>query len=146
MTNLLADNVIGIPINAETFSFQRQPKRLVSHPACQDHVTSSNIKQRKSVICKMNKLGERMDYLAQGIREHVRLSPKLKETLKGKLRLGAKILQAGGLERIFNKLFSVKDGEKLLKVSQCYLSTTSGPMAGLLFISTDKVAFCSERL
>lgn len=75
----------------------------------------------------------------------VRVSPKLTETVKGKLRLGAKILQVGGLERIFKKLFSVKDGEKLLKVSQCYLSTTSGPMAGLLFISTDKVEFCSER-
>ncbi|XP_059278728.1 GEM-like protein 6 [Lycium ferocissimum] len=144
MTNLLTDNVIAIPINAETFSFQRQPKRLMLHPVCQDHV-SSNTKQRNSVICKMNKLGERMDCLAQGIREHVRLSPKLTETVKGKLSLGAKILQVGGLERIFKKLFSVKDDEKLLKVSQCYLSTTSGPMAGLLFLSTDKVAFCSER-
>ncbi|KAG5128675.1 hypothetical protein JHK82_029510 [Glycine max] len=37
------------------------------------------------------------------------------------------------------------EGERLLKVSQCYLSTTSGPLAGLLFISTDRVAFCSER-
>jgi len=32
-----------------------------------------------------------------------------------------------------------------LKVSQCYLSTTAGPIAGLLFVSTEKVAFCSER-
>jgi uncharacterized membrane protein len=32
-----------------------------------------------------------------------------------------------------------------LKASQCYLSTTSGPIAGLLFISTHKVAFCSEK-
>ncbi|PQP98359.1 putative GEM-like protein 8 [Prunus yedoensis var. nudiflora] len=34
---------------------------------------------------------------------------------------------------------------ELLKASQCYLSTTAGPIAGLLFISTDKIAFCSER-
>ncbi|CAN4090347.1 unnamed protein product [Withania somnifera] len=93
----------------------------------------------------MNKLGERMDSLAQGIRNHVSLSPKLAETLKGKLSLGAKILQVGGLEKIFKKKFSVRDDEKLMKVSQCYLSTTAGPMAGLLFISTEKVAFCSER-
>ena len=75
----------------------------------------------------------------------VSLSPKLTETLKGKLSLGAKILQVGGLEKIFRQKFSVRDDEKLLNVSQCYLSTTAGPIAGLLFISTDKIAFCSER-
>lgn len=61
------------------------------------------------------------------------------------MRLGAKILQVGGVGKIFKRNFDVKDGEKLVKTSQCYLSTTAGPIAGLLFISTDKVAFCSER-
>ncbi|KAM3235234.1 hypothetical protein P3L10_015270 [Capsicum annuum] len=98
----------------------------------------------KSVIGKMNKLGERMDCLLQGIREHVSLSPNLTEMVKGKLNLGAKLLKVGGLEKIFKQKFSVKDDEKLLKVSQCYLSTTAGPIAGLLYISTDKIAFCRE--
>lgn len=75
----------------------------------------------------------------------VRLAPKITETVKGKLSLGAKILHVGGMEKIFKQLFSVREGEKLLKASQCYLSTTAGPIAGLLFISTDKVAFRSER-
>lgn len=75
----------------------------------------------------------------------VRLGPKITDTVKGKLSLGARILQVGGVQKVFKQLFSAKDGEKLLKASQCYLSTTSGPIAGLLFISTDKVAFCSER-
>ncbi|KAK2405563.1 hypothetical protein P8452_11023 [Trifolium repens] len=70
---------------------------------------------------------------------------KITNTVKGKLNLGARILQVGGVEKVFMQLFSVKDGEKLLKASQCYLSTTSGPIAGLLFISTHKVAFYSER-
>ncbi|KAI3982839.1 hypothetical protein MKX01_010322 [Papaver californicum] len=39
----------------------------------------------------------------------------------------------------------VEVGEKLLKVSRCYLSTTAGPIAGLLFVSTEKIAFCSEK-
>ncbi|KAK4720674.1 hypothetical protein R3W88_010907 [Solanum pinnatisectum] len=86
-----------------------------------------------------------MDCLAQGIREHLSLSPKLTETVKGKLSLGTKILQVGGLEKIFKQKFSVKDDEELLNVSQCYLSTTAGPIAGILFISTEKIAFCSER-
>ena len=75
----------------------------------------------------------------------MKLGPKITDTVKGKLRLGARILQVGGVGKVFMQLFSVKDGEKLLKASQCYLSTTSGPIAGLLFISTHKVAFCSEK-
>ncbi|KAL3370133.1 hypothetical protein AABB24_007265 [Solanum stoloniferum] len=152
MKNLLGRNEVSVPMSSAVYSFERQQKRLLSLSACQDHLPSATskhlpkIKQRKSVISKMNKLGERMDCLAQGIREHVSLSPKLTETVKGKLSLGAKILQAGGLEKIFKQKFRVKDDEELLNVSQCYLSTTDGPIAGLLFISTDKIAFCSERL
>ncbi|XVF44586.1 hypothetical protein PTKIN_Ptkin02bG0136500 [Pterospermum kingtungense] len=75
----------------------------------------------------------------------VRLGPKITETVKGKLSLGARILQVGGVEKIFKQLFSVREGEKLLKACQCHLSTTAGPIAGLLFISSEKVAFCSDR-
>lgn len=75
----------------------------------------------------------------------MRLGPKLSETVKGKLSLGARILQVGGVEKVFKKKFNITDDEKLLKASQCYLSTTAGPIAGLLFVSTERVAFCSER-
>lgn len=79
------------------------------------------------------------------IREHVRMGHKFSETVKGKLSLGARIIQQGGRENIFKKMFVVSEEEKLLKASQCYLSTTQGPIAGLLFISTQNVGFCSER-
>ncbi|MFS7968186.1 putative GEM-like protein [Helianthus anomalus] len=82
---------------------------------------------------------------AYRVRDHVKMGPKLSETLKGKLRLGAKIIQKGGRENIFKEVFGANDGEKLLKASQCYLSTSAGPIAGILFISTQKLAFCSER-
>nr|GLL35978.1 GEM-like protein 4 [Ipomoea trifida] len=48
----------------------------------------------------------------------VRLRPKITDTVKGKLILGAKLLQAGGVQKVFNKKFSAKEGEKLLKASQ----------------------------
>jgi len=75
----------------------------------------------------------------------VRLGANISETIKRKLSLGARILQVGGVEKIFMQYFSVKEDESLLKVSHCYLSTTSGPLSGLLFISNEKVAFCSDR-
>lgn len=73
------------------------------------------------------------------------MGPKLSETVKGKLSVGARIIKEGGRENIFKHIFGMSDGEKLLKASQCYLSTTTGPIAGILFISTQKVTFCSER-
>eukprot|EP00261_Vitis_vinifera_P036811 XP_019078054.1 PREDICTED: GEM-like protein 4 [Vitis vinifera] len=75
----------------------------------------------------------------------MRLGPKFSETVKGKLSLGARILQVGGVKRVFKQIFGVGEGEKLLKASQCYLSTTGGPIAGLLFISSQRIAFCSDR-
>ena len=75
----------------------------------------------------------------------VKLGSKLSETVKGKLSLGAKVIKEGGRGNIFKQIFGVNEGEELLKASQCYLSTTGGPIAGLLFISTQKIAFCSER-
>ncbi|KAL1803554.1 hypothetical protein ACET3Z_032201 [Daucus carota] len=75
----------------------------------------------------------------------MKLGPRISETLKGKLNLGVMILRTGGLTKVFNQKFSMR-GEKLLKASQCYLSTTAGPTAGLLFISTDRIAFCSESI
>ncbi|XP_047341726.1 GEM-like protein 7 [Impatiens glandulifera] len=66
-------------------------------------------------------------------------------TVRRKLRLGAKIIQNGGLGKVFKRSFKVMEGEKLERVTECSLSTTAGPIAGLLFISTQKIAFCSEK-
>ncbi|XP_047312494.1 GEM-like protein 4 [Impatiens glandulifera] len=72
-------------------------------------------------------------------------SNNISTTLKRKLRLGATILQNGGLEKLFKRNFIVTDGERLVTTSQCYLSTTAGPIVGLLFISSEKIGFLSER-
>ncbi|XP_019097211.1 PREDICTED: GEM-like protein 6 [Camelina sativa] len=88
---------------------------------------------------------KKTDSFTKGARDQDKLEPKLSETVKRKLSLGAKILQMGGLEKIYKRLFKVCDEEKLFKAYQCYLSTTAGPISGLLFISSKKIAFCSER-
>ncbi|GMN52598.1 hypothetical protein TIFTF001_021741 [Ficus carica] len=75
----------------------------------------------------------------------MKLGTKITETVKGKLSLGARILQVGGLKKVYKQLFSVTEEEKLLKAFQCYLSTTAGPIAGLLFISSEKIAYCSQK-
>ncbi|XVF67042.1 hypothetical protein PTKIN_Ptkin10aG0089300 [Pterospermum kingtungense] len=158
MKNQLLEQVIGLPmIRSSTYRVERTPRRYLPDAAGQYRISSSaegSAALKKSfgiagkgnfVLKRMNKLGKKADTFAHGVREHVRLGPKITETVKGKLSLGARILQVGGVEKIFKQLFSVTEGEKLLKACQCYLSTTAGPIAGLLFISSEKVAFCSDR-
>ncbi|KRG90601.1 hypothetical protein GLYMA_20G101800v4 [Glycine max] len=73
---------------------------------------------------------ETYDQLQNSVNRYLPVSVRtnISETVKRNLSLGV-----------------LRRGEDVKKVSQCYLSTTSGPLAGFLFISTDKVAFCSER-
>ncbi|KAK9691453.1 hypothetical protein RND81_09G197500 [Saponaria officinalis] len=61
----------------------------------------------------------------------------MNKLVKGKLRLGA--------DKVFRQIFSIREGEQLLKAFKCSLFTTAGPIAGRMFISTEKVAFCSDR-
>ncbi|KAG4984678.1 hypothetical protein JHK87_029427 [Glycine soja] len=144
-TSLLHNLVVGTPIISATYDKLQTPvNRYLLDPAIQCHYSTTTSKQSR-VYSVANKLGRKTGSLSQGVQEHVRLGTNISETVKRKLSLGARILRVGGVDKVFKQFFSVEEGERLLKVSQCYLSTTSGPLAGFLFISTDKVAFCSER-
>ncbi|THG13982.1 hypothetical protein TEA_024851 [Camellia sinensis var. sinensis] len=121
MKQILA-HVSGIPVSSLSMAY---PNRLFLEPAS----GQSHIPPPSNGPLKLKQLS---------------LGLKISETVKGKLSLGAKIIRVGGVEKIFKHNFSIREGEKLSKASQCYFSTTAGPIAGL-FISTDKVAFCSER-
>uniref|UniRef100_A0A0D9W7D4 GRAM domain-containing protein n=1 Tax=Leersia perrieri TaxID=77586 RepID=A0A0D9W7D4_9ORYZ len=148
-------HVIGFPVTAKAYGIEEEVSSRgqsfrkadgdhlavsLSHPS---PYTSFGYKHgsKGQVIHWVSKLSRK----AQGFREHVTLGPKLSETVKGKLSLGAKILQAGGIERVFRKAFSAEKGERLVKALQCYLYTTGGPIAGMLFVSTRKIAFRSDR-
>ncbi|XP_040998612.1 putative GEM-like protein 8 [Juglans microcarpa x Juglans regia] len=122
-----------------------EPSSLFHSPSSSDGSSSFKPYKEDSEKGQKKKHGKKNNSFACRIREHVKLGPKLSETVKGKLQLGAKIIQGGGRENIFRQIFGIREGEQMLKASQCYLFTTAGPIAGLLFISTEKVAFCSER-
>lgn len=145
-TSFLHELLNGISISS-TCSVGKSSKRYLpdSSGVYSKSIAKSRQGKLNSVLTKMNMFGRKGDSFAHGVREHVRLGPKITDTVKGKLRLGARILQVGGVEKVFMQLFNANDGEKLLKASQCYLSTTSGLIAGLLFISTHKIAFCSDK-
>lgn len=137
-------------IETSTMYLEAKP----SEHSGQHHQTTSSVNESQSSIQnrvkfvhnKIKMLGKNADVIAHGFREHVRLSPGITATVKGKLSFGARVLQLGGIERVFRILFSWEDGEKLMESFECYWSTSTSPIAaGLLFISTEKVAFWSER-
>ncbi|KAK2636874.1 hypothetical protein Ddye_031666 [Dipteronia dyeriana] len=57
----------------------------------------------------------------------------------------AKAITEGGFESLFKQTFQTEPNEKLKKTFARYLSTTTGPVAGTLYLSTARVAFYSDR-
>lgn len=123
MKSMLGDHVLrnGLSKIAPDQTRQKAIKLLPGPSSHEDGSSTSKQGRTGSVFSTMNKLVQR------------------------KLSLGAKIVQVGGVEKVFRRIFSVREGEQLLKASQCCLSTTAGPIPGRLFISTEKLAFCSDK-
>ena len=74
----------------------------------------------------------------------VKVSSSFTEAAMARIAQGTKVLTEGGHEKIFNQTFGSLQGEKLSKAYVCYLSTSSGPVIGTLYVSTKRVAFCSD--
>ncbi|CAN6304771.1 unnamed protein product [Urochloa humidicola] len=139
MESFAQDHVIGIPLA----SFAYAQEETQGKPSCSALIHKKN--KRSSFIVRMSKLSQKTDTYMQGFKEHLTLGPKFSETIRGKLSFGAKVLQAGSIDKVFREYFVVEKDEKLLKAFQCYLSTTAGPIAGMLFISSEKIGFHSDR-
>ncbi|KAC9216377.1 hypothetical protein E3N88_46185 [Mikania micrantha] len=94
---------------------------------------------------------ERKDSLAVSTKNHgnfvilVDLGPKFLETVKHKLSYCAKFLPLGHKGRIFSKNLNMRDCEKMLHASRCSIYTTAGAITGILFVSSERVGFCSDK-
>jgi hypothetical protein len=62
-----------------------------------------------------------------------------------RLTQGTKVYAEGGHNRVFHQTFGAMPGEKLRKAYACYLSTSSGPVIGTLYLTTARLAFCSDN-
>ncbi|KAG7032677.1 GEM-like protein 4, partial [Cucurbita argyrosperma subsp. argyrosperma] len=117
MEALMKQDVVGIPFGMAAFRpAEKSLKRLFPAPVgnqSPDGEPRAKQCREDAVVSRGKKVGSFVD----GVRQHaaVRLGQKIRETVKGKLSLGAKILQVGGLRK-GKQLFSLKEGEKLLKV------------------------------
>ncbi|CAA7023444.1 unnamed protein product [Microthlaspi erraticum] len=70
-------------------------------------IPTSSKKSEQQSKAKMTLQKKKTDGFTHGDRDQAKLGPKLTEKVKRKLSLGARILQMGGLEKIYQKLFKV---------------------------------------
>jgi hypothetical protein len=75
----------------------------------------------------------------------VKTGPSFADAAVGRIAQGTKVLTEGGYEKIFRQAFETVPEEKLLKSYACYLSTSAGPVMGTMYLSTAKLAFCSDN-
>ncbi|KAL6179384.1 hypothetical protein ACLB2K_050899 [Fragaria x ananassa] len=82
--------------------------------------------------------------LAGNMWQHLKTGPSFADAAVGRIAQSAKVIAEGGYEKIFQKNFETVPEEQLLKTFACYLSTSAGPVMGVIYLSTAKLAFCSD--
>ncbi|XP_043716616.1 GEM-like protein 1 [Telopea speciosissima] len=102
-----------------------------------------------NVLGRFGKQVEGCAKKAEGVTEnvwhHLKTSPSFTDAAMARLAQGTKVLAEGGHEKVFQQTFQLLPEEKLLKPYACYLSSSSGPVIGTLYLSNKRVAFCSDN-
>lgn len=115
--------------------------------------TSSSSCKRpiEKILEALSQCGKRVEYatrkaeaMADNVWQHLRISPSLTDAAMARLAQGTKVLAEGGNDHVFKQAFNTLPGEELLNSYACYISTSSGPVIGTLYLSTQRVAFCSD--
>lgn len=75
----------------------------------------------------------------------VNTGSSLVDATMGRIAQGTKVIAEGGYEKIFRQTFDTLPEEQLKKSYACYLSTSAGPVMGVLYLSSAKLAFCSDN-
>ncbi|CAJ1957559.1 unnamed protein product [Sphenostylis stenocarpa] len=93
---------------------------------------------------KVQEATKQAEIMVDNICNHLSVSSRPADAALGKLIQGTKVIASGGSEKLFQQTFGVFPGEKLLQPYACYVSTNSVPLIGTLYISTKRLAFCSD--
>lgn len=103
----------------------------------------------KDVLGKWGKkaaeASKKAEDLAGNMWQHLKTAPSVADAAVGRIAQGTKVLAEGGYEKVFRQSFETVPEEQLLKSFACYLSTSAGPVMGTIYLSTAKLAFCSDN-
>ncbi|CAN6469555.1 unnamed protein product [Victoria cruziana] len=112
---------------------------------------SSGKSPMEMIMSVLNKWGKMIDDAARqaevyagNVWQHLRTSPHPANAAMGRITQETKAVLEGGQDKIFHRTFQTLPGEQLRKTFACYLSTSFGPVIGTLYLSTARIAFCSD--
>ncbi|KAE8715869.1 GEM-like protein 5 [Hibiscus syriacus] len=108
-------------------------------------VEKSNNSPMESMLQVFNTWSHKAETMANNIWHNLRTGSSVPEAAWGKMNVTAKAISGGGFESLYKQTFATYPNEKLKKSFACYLSTSTGPVAGTLYLSNIHVAFCSDR-
>ncbi|WOL04004.1 GEM-like protein 1 [Canna indica] len=83
--------------------------------------------------------------IAGNVWNHLKTGTSITDTALSRLSQETKVLAEGGNDKVFQQTFGLFPGEQLQKAYACYLSTLAGPVIGKLYVSTARIAFCSDQ-
>lgn len=124
---------------------QAQGANPYVQPSSAENAGKTPMDSLQDVFSKWTKKAEGFTGNAGSYWTHLSTGSNMTETALGRLSAGTKVVTGGGLANVFKKTFPpVSDKEQLLKTYACYLSTSTGPVAGTIFLSTERMAFVSD--
>ncbi|KAJ8479406.1 hypothetical protein OPV22_023133 [Ensete ventricosum] len=94
---------------------------------------------------KVNEAAKKIEDLAGNFWQHLKTGPSIADAAMGRISQTTRVISEGGYDKIFWQTFETFPDEKLKKSYACYLSTSAGPVMGVLYLSTAKLAFCSDN-
>ncbi|KAG5101056.1 hypothetical protein JHK82_046108 [Glycine max] len=99
----------------------------------------------ESILNMFDSWSRKAEATAHNVWHNLKTGPSVSSAALGKMNLTVKAISEGGFESLYKQTFTTYPNEKLKKSFACYLSTSTGPVAGTLYLSNIHVAFCSDR-
>ncbi|CAH9133586.1 unnamed protein product [Cuscuta epithymum] len=142
-----------IPRTMSSDDHRSGPYVAYSSASANDNPSSSNFKNTMETVKdalgrwrkRVGEATKKAEDIAGNTWQHLKTGPSLADAALGRLAQGTKVLAEGGYEKIFRQTFETVPEEQLQDSFACYLSTSAGPVMGVLYVSTAKLAFCSDN-
>ncbi|XP_020962143.1 GEM-like protein 1 [Arachis ipaensis] len=136
------------PVAAETRAPISGDAATTMPPESNPYVSPAPVQPSKNTLDSVKDVLGRFVVMiinSSGSVESLKTGPSFADAAVGRIAQSTKVLAEGGYEKIFRQTFETVPEEQLLKTYACYLSTSAGPVMGVLYLSTAKLAFCSDN-
>ncbi|KAI4350458.1 hypothetical protein L6164_004912 [Bauhinia variegata] len=125
---------------------QREASQSHTHPYVQQTPTQKpSDSPKESILRALDSWSKKAEITANNVWHNLKTGPSASSAALGKMNMMARALTEGGYESLYKQSFTTYTNEKLKKSFACNLSTSTGPVAGTLYLSNAHVAFCSDR-